>query len=119
VTFTNASTDVESPTALVYNWDFGDGQTSTDQNPVHVYAASGTYQVTLEVVDPGSGANKQTMAVTVEAPPPAPDAGMNGGGGGGDDDSGGCCDANGAGPSYAALALPVLLVLRRRRRKTA
>jgi len=118
-TFTNASTDVESPTALVYNWDFGDGQKATDANPVHVYAASGTYQVTLEVVDPGSGWNKQTQAVTVEMPPMPPDAGNNGGGGGDDDgsDGGGCCDANGAGPSYAALAFPVLLVLRRRRRR--
>jgi len=31
-----------------YFWDFGDGNTSTEQDPVHIYAATGTYQVTLE-----------------------------------------------------------------------
>ena len=28
-------------------WDFGDGQTSTEKNPVHVYQNSGVYTVTL------------------------------------------------------------------------
>jgi len=43
--FTNTSTN-----ANVWYWDFGDGQTSTVQNPVtHNYAAPGTYQVTLGV----------------------------------------------------------------------
>jgi PKD repeat protein len=31
-------------------WDFGDGNTSTVQNPTHVYAASGTYTVCLTIV---------------------------------------------------------------------
>ena len=30
-------------------WDFGDGNTSTDQNPVHTYAAAGFYNVTLTI----------------------------------------------------------------------
>lgn len=30
-------------------WDFGDGKTSTEQNPKHQYAAEGTYNVTLSV----------------------------------------------------------------------
>ncbi|MFC2130438.1 PKD domain-containing protein [Bacteroidota bacterium] len=33
------------------NWNFGDGQTSTEQNPVHTYQNSGTYTVTLSVSD--------------------------------------------------------------------
>jgi len=33
-------------------WDFGDGTTSTQQNPTHTYAASGTYQVKLLVTCP-------------------------------------------------------------------
>lgn len=37
----------ESENATQYNWDFGDGATSTLENPVHTYAAAGTYQVTL------------------------------------------------------------------------
>ncbi len=34
-----------------YAWAFGDGATSTAASPTHVYAASGTYQVTLTVTD--------------------------------------------------------------------
>lgn len=30
-------------------WTFGDGETSTDQNPTHLYPGSGRYDVTLEV----------------------------------------------------------------------
>ncbi|MDD2982321.1 MAG: PKD domain-containing protein [Crocinitomicaceae bacterium] len=32
-----------------WNWDFGDGNSSTDQNPSHVYATSNTFTTTLEV----------------------------------------------------------------------
>ena len=42
VTFTNNSQDATS-----YTWDFGDNQSSTEQNPVHTYAASGSYTVSL------------------------------------------------------------------------
>lgn len=34
---------------ITYNWDFGDGQFSNDQNPLHTYANPGTYTVTLIV----------------------------------------------------------------------
>lgn len=34
-----------------YSWDFGDGNTSTDQDPQHTYSAFGTYTVTLTVTD--------------------------------------------------------------------
>ncbi|UKN01520.1 M4 family metallopeptidase [Paracrocinitomix mangrovi] len=43
VVFTDLSTN--GPNA--WSWDFGDGNTSTDQNPSHDYTASGTYTVTL------------------------------------------------------------------------
>ena len=42
VSFTNQSTDATS-----FVWDFGDGITSQERNPVHGYASSGSYQVTL------------------------------------------------------------------------
>lgn len=38
-----------SGAASDWQWDFGDGNTSTDQNPQHTYAANGTYTVTLTV----------------------------------------------------------------------
>jgi PKD repeat protein len=42
VSFNNYSTDASS-----YTWDFGDGTTSADQNPTHLYAALGNYTVAL------------------------------------------------------------------------
>lgn len=36
-------------TARQWNWSFGDGSTSTQQNPVHVYRGIGRYTVTLQV----------------------------------------------------------------------
>ena len=41
------STDVE---AVEYLWDFGDGLTSTEQNPAHIYFSEGTFDVTLSIV---------------------------------------------------------------------
>lgn len=49
VDFTDIST-ATSPIAS-WSWDFGDGATSTQQNPSHTYAASGSYEVCLEVND--------------------------------------------------------------------
>lgn len=38
---------------LIYDWDFGNGQTSTDQNPSTRYTNSGQYTVTLSVASDG------------------------------------------------------------------
>jgi|GEM_PF-988174 len=48
VQFTNASTGTAP---LTYSWDFGDGNTSTAQNPLHTYSANGTYVATLTVTN--------------------------------------------------------------------
>jgi len=37
--------------AIIWNWDFGDGKTSTAQNPTHQYQNKGTYTVSLQVID--------------------------------------------------------------------
>lgn len=42
ITFTNTSTN-----ATNYTWDFGDGNTSSQINPVHIYSAEGDYTVAL------------------------------------------------------------------------
>ena len=51
------------------SWDFGDGASSTDQNPTHDYANQGDYTVTLTVTGPG-GSDTETQTVTIK--PPAP-----------------------------------------------
>jgi PKD repeat protein len=65
VNFSNTSTGSITSQA----WNFGDGGTSTAANPSHVYAAAGTYTVSLTVTGPG-GSNTQTRTnyVTVSAP---------------------------------------------------
>lgn len=49
VTFTDASTTASAITS--WEWDFGDGNTSTLQNPMHTYASFGSYAVSLIVED--------------------------------------------------------------------
>jgi PKD repeat protein len=34
-----------------WQWDFGDGATSTIKSPVHIYSTAGTYTVTLKVIN--------------------------------------------------------------------
>ncbi|UCC44600.1 MAG: PKD domain-containing protein [Candidatus Zixiibacteriota bacterium] len=34
-----------------WTWDFGDGDSSSDTNPVHIYDSAGTYTVSLQIVD--------------------------------------------------------------------
>ena len=46
VSFTDTSL---GSTPMTYQWDFGDGSTSTNQNPTHSYIQRGTYTVTLTV----------------------------------------------------------------------
>ena len=41
--------DYSWPMVSTWAWDFGDGQTSTEQNPVHQYAQTGIYPVTLTI----------------------------------------------------------------------
>ncbi|MCC6726915.1 MAG: PKD domain-containing protein [Saprospiraceae bacterium] len=59
VTFVNNSEDATS-----YAWDFGDGGTSTDANPVHTYAASGIYTVSLTATN-ANGTVTATQDLTV------------------------------------------------------
>ena len=49
VTFSDNST-ISSGNIISWNWDFGDGNTSTLQNPTHTYSPSGNYNVQLTIV---------------------------------------------------------------------
>jgi subtilisin-like proprotein convertase family protein len=72
VQFTDASTDVGcgGGSVVAWAWDFGDGATSTVQNPSHTFAAAGTYNVSLTVTDGDGLTNTATQAVTVTRPTP-------------------------------------------------
>jgi len=61
--FTDTSTG--SPTS--WQWDFGDGTSSTAQNPSHAYSAAGSYQVTL-TIRAGSNLNNTSRTVTIAQP---------------------------------------------------
>lgn len=64
-----------SEDAIVWMWDFGDGTTSTNKNPVHRYADNGTYTVRLTVWDNKSQMDTVTDTITVTNVPPVADAG--------------------------------------------
>jgi len=71
VSFTDQTTGGEMP--YTYAWDFGDGGSSTSQNPSHTYTAAGSFDVTLTVTDAQDPPvqDSQTYTVHVWASPVA------------------------------------------------
>jgi PKD repeat protein len=66
VTFTNTSTNAQS-----WLWDFGDGDTSTLQNPSHTFGSPGWYTITLIATNPCSANDTLTDSVLVCVDPMA------------------------------------------------
>jgi len=65
IQFNDTSTDADGQVRS-WLWDFGDGYTSTEQNPNHTYALKGTYDITLTAID-NDGINKtKTVPFEVE-----------------------------------------------------
>ena len=56
VTFSNASSNANS-----FSWDFGDGVTSTESSPVHVFNQLGQMQVRLTAINSGCAVSKDTI----------------------------------------------------------
>ena len=67
VTFTDASSDSDG-TVVAWSWNFDDGSSSSAQNPVHTFAAAGTYDVSLTVTDNHGADDSTVQSITVEAP---------------------------------------------------
>jgi PKD repeat protein len=59
-------TDTSTGTPTSWLWDFGDGGTSPEQNPTHIYTAEGTYAVKLTVSNSlGTDSEEKTGYITV------------------------------------------------------
>lgn len=65
VAFTNTTT-IEAGQTPVYTWDFGDGTTSADENPVHTFLTAENHTVVLTIDYVGQaclGSNSQTVTI--------------------------------------------------------
>ncbi|MCB5292954.1 FG-GAP-like repeat-containing protein [Arthrobacter sp. SO3] len=58
-------TDTSAGSPTEWAWDFGDGGTSTKQNPAYTYDAGGTYTATLTVTN-AAGSTSATQEITVD-----------------------------------------------------
>lgn len=65
VTFTDTSTN-----AVSYSWDFGDSATSSEKNPVHMYAADGAYTVKLTTTNAAGNNHEKQESINVTANDP-------------------------------------------------
>jgi PKD repeat protein len=64
ISFTDTSID-DDGTIESFSWDFGDGKTSTNQNPSHTYSSAGKYNVTLTVTDNGGKVTSYSSVINV------------------------------------------------------
>jgi PKD repeat protein len=57
-----------------YQWDFGDGNTSNVQNPIHAFEDYGEYELTLTVFDSKNlnASTNSTVTITINLPPEKP-----------------------------------------------
>jgi PKD repeat protein len=69
VSFSNRS----SGNITGYSWNFGDGSTSNEANPVHTYRQAGTYEVRLTTSGPGGQSNVSSTIDVRAANPPVAD----------------------------------------------
>ncbi|MDR2835807.1 MAG: PKD domain-containing protein [Bacteroidales bacterium] len=64
VTFINTSSNADS-----YYWDFGDGATSSDASPTHIYTTGGEKTVTLSATNTGGTTTKMKVINSITAAP--------------------------------------------------
>jgi PKD repeat protein len=66
-TFSDRSRD-DDGSVVGWEWEFGDGATSTERNPSHTFGATGRYEVRLRVTDDDGATDTRTRMVEVQAP---------------------------------------------------
>ena len=59
---------ISGTTINSWNWDFGDGTTSNQQNPVHTYDAPGDYQVVMSITNISGFSSTITQEISILAP---------------------------------------------------
>lgn len=64
ITFTNNSTGASS-----YFWEFGDGKTSAEKSPKHIFAESGDYKVTLTALDTEGNKSEAAKVIKIKKNP--------------------------------------------------
>ena len=65
VQFSSAGSTDSDGTIVGYDWEFGDGSSSTDANPVHTFYNVGVHQVNLTITDDGGATHSTTISVDV------------------------------------------------------
>lgn len=65
-------TDISAGSPTSWYWDFGDGTTSTVQNPSKTYTAAGRYTVRLTVYEPGGYSSTYSLMLLIQDSPTAP-----------------------------------------------
>jgi PKD repeat protein len=68
VQFSSSGSADPDGTIVSYSWSFGDGSTSTEANPAHVFAAVGVYTVTLTVRDNSGYQGSSSTTVNALSP---------------------------------------------------
>jgi|GEM_PF-2434226 len=118
VVFTDTSTDTDG-TIASWSWNFGDGTTSTLQNPTHRFSLTGDYSVILGVADDNSATDTETKIITISkttstsplTPPPSPSPSGSSGSTGQDDQTGPLIGevpkAEANGPYYGFVGTPI------------
>jgi hypothetical protein len=75
ISFDGSQSSDPNDDPLYFYWDFGDGVTSTDKKPTHIYQNSGEYLVTL-TVDDGMASSIATTTIKILSPPTPPPGGF-------------------------------------------
>ena len=71
VTF-SANASSANGSIVSYNWDFGDGHTSSSQSPSNTYQSAGQYSAVVNVIDNVGATASASIAISVSSPPPPP-----------------------------------------------
>ncbi|MDQ9090455.1 collagenase [Pseudoalteromonas haloplanktis] len=66
ISFTSSGSIDSDGSIVSYQWDFGDGSTSNEANPLHTYTSAGEYSVSLTVVDNEGASTSVTTTASIE-----------------------------------------------------